>query len=140
MKLCFKCQMEKPLDAFYAHPLMRDGFMGKCKECVKAAVRQRAAENPEMLRQYDAFRNQKPARRRDKRRYSQEHYARYPEKRAARVAVGNAVRDGRLIKQPCEVCADPKSEAHHPDYAKPMDVRWLCLPHHREADRAGVPF
>ena len=31
-------------------------------------------------------------------------------------------RDGRLIRQPCEVCGEVKSQAHHGDYGKPLDV------------------
>ena len=34
-----------------------------------------------------------------------------------------------LERQPCEVCGE-KAEAHHPDYSKPLDVRWLCKRHH----------
>ncbi len=52
-------------------------------------------------------------------------------KRRARKLAGNAVRAGTLIPQPCEVCGDP-SEMHHPDYARPLDVRWLCGVHHHE--------
>jgi hypothetical protein len=63
-------------------------------------------------------------------RYNKNH----PERKAATVAVNNAVRDGRLTKQPCEVCGNPKAEAHHDDYSKPLDVRWLCNPHHKVAD------
>lgn len=33
---------------------------------------------------------------------------------------------GDLKKQPCEKCGDRDSEAHHDDYAKPMEVTWLC--------------
>ncbi len=40
---------------------------------------------------------------------------------------------GKLIKKPCEICgSEEKIDAHHDDYAKPMDVRWLCKKHHRE--------
>ena len=58
---------------------------------------------------------------------------RNPEKRRAQVAVGNAVRDGRLQKEPCAVCGTEKVQAHHDDYSKPLEVTWLCASHHREA-------
>lgn len=54
---------------------------------------------------------------------------RNPEKRAAQIAAGNAMRDGRLIRQGCEVCGE-KGQAHHDDYSKPLEVRWLCPKHH----------
>lgn len=37
-----------------------------------------------------------------------------------------AVKSGALKKQPCERCGSVTVEAHHPDYAKPLDVQWLC--------------
>lgn len=55
---------------------------------------------------------------------------RNPEKRKAQIKVGNAVRDKKLFKKPCEKCGDPIAEAHHDDYSKPLDVRWLCRKHH----------
>lgn len=33
VKTCFKCGKEKSLDEFYTHPRMKDGHLGKCKEC-----------------------------------------------------------------------------------------------------------
>lgn len=59
----------------------------------------------------------------------------YPEKIQARAEVGKALKKGLLIKKPCEVCDNPKSEAHHKDYSKPLEVEWLCRPHHKMADR-----
>lgn len=42
-----------------------------------------------------------------------------------------AIRTGHLQRQPCEVCGTDESvEAHHDDYAKPLDVQWLCRHHH----------
>lgn len=48
----------------------------------------------------------------------------------ARKEVTKAIRDGILIPQPCEVCDYMKTDAHHDDYTKPLDVRWLCRSHH----------
>lgn len=57
-------------------------------------------------------------------------------KRIADGAVRDAKRSGALIPRPCEVCGlrKSKSEAHHEDYAKPLEVRWLCRYHHRQRD------
>ena len=42
----------------------------------------------------------------------------------------HAVKTGKIKRLPCEICAEQKSEAHHPDYAKPLEVKWLCRKHH----------
>lgn len=52
-----------------------------------------------------------------------------PYKRQSRNKLQRAVRDGKIIPQPCEVCGG-QAEAHHDDYDKPYDVRWLCRIHH----------
>lgn len=39
-------------------------------------------------------------------------------------------RRGKLIPQPCEVCASTENiQMHHDDYSKPLEVRWLCDRH-----------
>ena len=51
-----------------------------------------------------------------------------------------AVRKGILSPEPCEVCGDHgkfkdgrrKVQAHHDDYNKPLEVRWLCQKCHHE--------
>jgi hypothetical protein len=35
----------------------------------------------------------------------------------------------------CEDCGDPDTEAHHPDYDRPMVVRWLCRKCHKAEHR-----
>lgn len=131
MKPCIKCTKTLPIAAFYAHPCMADGHLNICKECHRDAVRTRyraANGRPE----YERARSQTPERKEAKARYQRERRRRHPDRAKANTAVSNAVRDGRLVRQPCAVCGAPKSEAHHPDYSKPLEVEWLCFQHHRE--------
>lgn len=124
-KACFKCGEVKPLSEFYRHRKMADGHLNKCKDCTKADVRQHRAEN-DSVREYDRRRgNRQPA------GYLRSYRNRNPEKYAAHISVGNALRDGRLHRQPCEECGDTNVHAHHDDYAKPLKVRWLCPMHHK---------
>jgi hypothetical protein len=58
----------------------------------------------------------------------------YPDRNKAHKIVFSAIRNKTLIKKPC-FCGELKSEAHHPDYSKPLDVVWLCKKHHVEADK-----
>jgi hypothetical protein len=50
----------------------------------------------------------------------------------ARRKVRHEIVMGRMQRQPCEVCGAEEVHAHHDDYSKPLDVRWLCPSHHRE--------
>ncbi len=40
------------------------------------------------------------------------------------------VRRGKVVKAPCVVCGVAKVEGHHEDHSKPLEVVWLCRPHH----------
>lgn len=33
---------------------------------------------------------------------------------------------GYIFKQSCSICGSEKSEAHHEDYNKPLEVIWFC--------------
>lgn len=57
-------------------------------------------------------------------------------RRKARSDFNHHLRDKKLERQPCEVCGAAKAEAHHDDYNKPLDVRWLCFKHHRAHHKA----
>jgi len=39
-KICFKCNLLKPLNDFYKHPEMPDGHVNKCKNCNKKDVQE----------------------------------------------------------------------------------------------------
>lgn len=55
-------------------------------------------------------------------------------KDSARSYAGVYLRRGKLVKKPCKVCGSLSVQMHHEDYAKPLAVEWLCIPHHKEAD------
>lgn len=49
----------------------------------------------------------------------------------AHKAAHKAIKQGELIKGPCEICGTPDNvNGHHDDYAKPLEIRWLCVRHH----------
>jgi hypothetical protein len=130
-KVCFKCDAEKPIEEFYRHPMMGDGYLGKCKECAKYDVRQNRRKRLDYYLQYDRERSKAPE------RILAIRTSREPHKRKAQVAVANALRRGNLRKLPCEICGNQKSEAHHTDYSKPLDVMWLCRKHHADWHRTN---
>jgi len=152
---CKKCNEEKEVSFFYASDRT-------CKECRKEAVRKNREEKADYYRAYDKERFQKDPRVRQRHaRYQQteagkdsvsrsrkkweasnkdamrasliEYRAEYPKKYAAHSAVHCAKIKGVLVPGPCEICLSTDSvHAHHDDYDRPLDVRWLCPQHHRD--------
>lgn len=101
-------------------------------------------------REWVSKRDQDLVRKRDRERYQRDkgrrmvgtkrYIARYPEKRQARAAVAQAVRSGRMVRQPCEECGyEVRVHAHHDDYSKPLEVRWLCQTHHAAVHKPSLP-
>lgn len=148
MKTCFKCGVPKSESEFYLHPAMKDGLLGKCKECTKRDTAKRAVEKADVIRAYDRKRATLPHRIEARKAYNstsagklahqkalKKQIFQHPDKKKAHSAVSDAVKAGRLIRQPCSVCGLAKSEGHHPNYSKPLEVVWLCNKHHRAEHR-----
>src|SRR5262245_4938430 len=92
----------------------------------------------EACRTYDRERAKQPHRRAAQRERTLKWRELFPEKYRAQTAVSNAIRDNKLKKGTCceiEGCNRLPIAAHHDDYSKPLEVRWLCWPHHAVADR-----
>ncbi len=49
----------------------------------------------------------------------------------ARAVVSMALHRGTIKRGSCERCGAAKVEAHHDDYTKPRQVRWLCRACHK---------
>lgn len=140
-RTCSRCRRSLPVSEFYPRT-------AKCKSCTREQVRANRRLKVEHYRAYDRERYQQPERRESvnaalRRRSSDPERA---AKVAARIAVGNALRDGRLRRGSCEICGNHDVEAHHEDYTRPLEVRWLCFVHHRrehgqfQETTKGIPF
>lgn len=118
---------------------------GKCKECYKIRVREYRKENINRIKEYDRDRANLPHRINARSEYqktdsgkialrngSRAWAERNPEKTSAVHAINNAVRDGKIFKKPCEICGEHKVQAHHYDYSRPLEVKWMCIYHHSQ--------
>ena len=138
-RICKICGSSSDHVEFYT------GVNSRCKECHKEQVRLNRREKLEQYAAYEKMRFKRDAHRRE----AAKAYAKtpagkashaasvkkrislHPDKRAANVILGNAVRDGRVIKPSnCSICqktpARRNLHGHHDDYAKPLEVVWLC--------------
>lgn len=135
---CKQCG-EDDQNEFYASNKSR------CKTCIREGVKSNREANADYYKQYDKARDQDPDRIEMKKRYAKTEAGivsgnkakrKWQEnnliKRAVHVQTGNAIRDGLLIKEPCECCDEQIVHAHHDDYAKPLEVRWLCSKCHEK--------
>lgn len=147
---CNLCKESLPESAFY------NGVKSRCRECHKTAVRGNRAEKIDYYRWYDRKRHRDDPCRANKnienarRWYWKNQEAQIAKQKQwrqdnpvayrARTAVGNALRDGRLEREPCYFCGTNDGvQAHHHDYSKPFDVTWLCAKcHGRHHALAGM--
>jgi len=135
MKTCFKCNHTGPLSDFYPHKRMADGHLNKCIKCTKAdakARREAKKKDPEWMIKERARCRVKFAKYRADGRYKKYPRAKYPMPSANKQSDA-AIRTGKIKRLPCEICGKTDAQGHHEDYAKPMDLKFLCARHH--ADR-----
>ncbi len=128
-KICVKCGKEKDITEFYVHNGMSSGRLNYCKVCVRERVRNYFHTEHGRRINNEWFKTEKGKAK--SKRHTQKFRRLNPEKYKALTIANNAVRSGKLIKKPCEVCGSKEVEKHHDDYSKPLEVRWLCRKHHR---------
>lgn len=106
-KVCNKCNTEQPITGFTRARSMKGGYLNQCKRC-RCAARNRLKKNAQKRIWQSANK----------------------EKHNAHSKVRTALKRGKIQRQGCVVCGDIKTQAHHEDYSKPLDVVWLCPAHH----------
>lgn len=124
-KVCILCGETKPIKKFERDNRCVDGVRGKCRRCQDTG------------RKYAAKRKTLEERRKRanemKRRKEKTPEGRM--KKLAQKALHGAVKRGTVKRKPCEVCGSRDSQAHHDDYSKRFDVKWLCRRHHMARHR-----
>ena len=148
VKPCSKCGVLKPLGEFYRRAASNDGRQLHCLVCDKAKAQARYAspEGRRAKKEYNAVHNALPAvkaarRARDaspegravQRTADAKYRADHPVQRAAAMRLNYEVKMARVTKpDSCAKCdAVARLDAHHHDYAQPLNVAWLCRPCHK---------
>lgn len=151
-KQCSTCLRLKPAKEFYRDKRKSDGLYSRCKACHGATVEKRAktpegrAEAVAKTLRYQASERgravtgaykQSESYKESIRERSRAYYQRNPKKKYAHDKVYHAIKTGKLTRGVCEVCGSSDVHAHHDDYDRPLDVRWLCHEHHVEVHLEG---
>lgn len=117
-KTCTQCGRTQPLDSFNRSSAAKDGRRYECRECQRCS----------RIRDYE------------KERASNHRYRRRNRPRVrAHELVYEAIKRGELVRPTvCSGCGEGgRIEAHHDDYSKPLDVRWLCPRCHKARHAEG---
>jgi len=136
MKRCNKCLEEKPLSAFTPNKSKPDGRIYTCRICLNA-IRRGYQKLDHVQRRRQNWR-QTPTGKASNLKSRYKYMDKFPEKTRAHNVVRLALKTKKILKTPCVICGNKKTEGHHEDYSKPFDVIWLCRNHHREVHRVGV--
>lgn len=117
-KKCTRCGETKPIEEYRMQRATKDGKSYWCKECFYF---------------YNKGRKLTPGVRAERAARRRQWVEKYHEQRHAYNIIRSAFENGALVRGPCEVCGGPRTDAHHDDYSKPLEVRFLCRKHHGEA-------
>lgn len=136
-KYCTKCSQVLPHSAFHKAKNRHDGLSYCCASC-RSDEMQRWLKTPRYKQTRDKWE-------RTLRQKANDTYMAKPEnqnKKFAQSILQRAVRLGKVAKQNvCSECGgtERRTHGHHDDYAKPLDVRWLCSLCHARWHRANGP-
>lgn len=131
-KFCPGCKEDKPLDQYHKSKKGTLGVQPRCKKCRSELMAARYVDNKDHILEKCREYRQTDARKEVVTGY----IGRNRKKNRAKDRVNYAIRRGTIQRQPCETCGSwDHVHAHHDDYDKPLEVRFLCSKHHREWHR-----
>lgn len=135
---CSKCLEEKVDSEFSKDANRKTGRHPQCKACHASYARGWYLRNRTLTR--ERVKQNRLDNLEDRRAYGREWNKKNQanqnrKERKARNALNHAIRKGRLKRNPCERCGEKKTQGHHEDYSKPLDVVWLCIDCHGERHR-----
>lgn len=118
----------KPQDSQKTSQYDADQAKQRYREQVRIRVARFRAKNPERMRQIQKrYWDKNPEKYLEK---TKRYQTKFPKKLEAQKLVNLAIKKGELKRLPCQHCGNPKSEGHHVDYSKPLEIQWLCKKHH----------
>ena len=125
-RVCFSCHVEKSLEEFHRS---RDKPLGRsyeCRTCSRDRGRGRVHNTPPSDVTMALNRER-----------SRQAYRDCPEAFRARNLVNKLIKAGFITRLPCQypLCNKEKTDGHHFDYSKPLEVVWLCRSHHWLVER-----
>jgi len=149
-KQCPRCKALLQTSSFYHCASHSDGLQTYCKSCTKQLNDAHRRAHPEKYRGY-------------MRKYALRTYWADPTAAIAKTKAWNdahpndraihstlsrkrevyragntvscAIEKGALVRQPCEKCGATPADAHHDDYSRRLNVRWLCRRCHQAYHR-----
>jgi len=129
-KICTKCLEVKNHNEFHVSKKEVDGLQYYCKVCQKIYMRRHHNENKVKNRQ--GVKNWREAKKLSDPGYQKRQRAKYRHIQRAVMRVSYAITKGILVRpEVCSICQTRgKIDAHHPSYAKPLEVIWVCRPCH----------
>lgn len=148
---CSQCKEHKEREAFGKDKSAARGFAYRCFDCQKAhyeankerykekrlryAKNYRLQNRERLAQEFRDFRKQKTKTdpegfRKLRYRYMQKYKDNNALKTSCRMKYDSAIAMGKLVREPCVICGELKTDGHHADYTKPLDVMWLCRSHH----------
>ena len=125
-RCCSVCRKVLLLSEFPRDTTNKSGFKTVCRFCYRLIAKNSYYRHLENNRKMKVISNKKALKL-------------YPEKVNARKLLRYAIRLGLLKQRPCAICGSVKSQGHHEDYSKPLEVIWLCQLHHSEKHKLSHP-